>query len=92
MQIAKLFSGRSLVRRSHFLLLGAGLAAALAACHPAKPVTSVSAVSYPAQQLQAGDLSASRAVLSTTQPASAPAGQSSDAGSTNDPLYRLDMP
>lgn len=95
MLIEKLFSGRSLARRSRFLILGAGLATALAACHPARPAASVSALSYPTQQLQpgaAGDLAASRRVLSTAQPSNAPAAASAEPGSTNDPLYRLDMP
>lgn len=39
----------SMFRRSRLLLLGAGLTALLAACHPAKPATSPIAPSSPEQ-------------------------------------------
>ena len=76
-------------RRNHLTLIAATLAAALAACATSKPVTSVGALAYPAQSQSAGTASERFAVQPTARPV-APSNAAEP--STNDPMFRLDMP
>jgi len=76
-------------RYTHSLLLGAGLATALAACHPSTPTTSVSALSYQlqssGQRTTAGDPARAPA-----QPAARDAAPAQT--DPNDPMRLFDMP
>jgi len=71
------------------LLLGAGFAAALAACHPQTPTTSVSTLSYQVQssgqRTTAGDPARAQA-----QPAARDAAPAQT--DPNDPMRLFDMP
>ena len=77
-------------RRNLTILFSAGLAVALAACHPSTPTTSVSALSYQvqstAQHVGAAD--------PTRQPSAQPTAREAAPAQTspNDPLRLLDMP
>src|SRR5690349_8424956 len=90
-ETSQLVSGGTMTRRNRTILFSAGLAIALAACHPNTPTTSVSALSY---QVQSNGQRASAPIATDT--AGAPAPASRDAApaqiSPNDPLRLLDMP
>jgi hypothetical protein len=76
-------------RYTHSLLLGAGLAAALAACHASTPTTSVSSLSYQLQSSGQHTAAAdpTRAPAQPAAPDAAPAQIGPD-----DPLRLFDMP
>lgn len=77
-------------RITHSIFLGAGLAAALAACHPSTPTTSVSTLSYQVQssgQHTTAAADPARAPSRPAAPAAAPAQRDPD-----DPLRLFDMP
>ena len=77
-------------RRNHLVFLSAGLAAALAACHPSTPTTSVSALSYQVQS--AGAHSASVAADPARASSAQPPSREPVAISPNDPMRLFDMP
>lgn len=77
-------------RRNSTILFAAGLATALAACHPNTPTTSVSTLSYQVQSTgqRVGAVDPAR------QPSAQPASREAVPAQTspNDPLRLLDMP
>ena len=76
-------------RRNSTVLFSAGLAIALAACHPNTPTTSVSALSYQVQST-----GQHVAVDPARQPSAQPPSREAAPAQTspNDPLRLLDMP
>ena len=78
-------------RRNSTVLFSAGLAMALAACHPNTPTTSVSALSY---QLQSTGQRATPIADPAGAPSAQPASREAVPAQTspNDPLRLLDMP
>lgn len=77
-------------RHTLSLVLGAGFAAALAACHPSTPTTSVSTLSYQVQssgQRTTAAADPARGPARPAAPAAAPAQRDPD-----DPLRLFDMP
>lgn len=81
-------------RRNQLALLGAGLATALAACHPSTPTTSVSGLSYQFQstgQRSTATAATAAACAPAAQPASRAATTPAEI-SPNDPLRLFDIP
>jgi hypothetical protein len=84
-------------RRTQLILLGAGLATALAACHPSTPTTSVSTLSYQGQSSHSPTVPACGPSPCTPSSQVAPrqAGYPDaypEKGTPDDPLRELDIP
>ena len=79
-------------RRNHLMLVAATLVAALAACASPKPITSVGALSYPGPQGQSAGPASDRFAGGSTPTSSVAQPSAPVEGSTNDPMFRLDMP
>lgn len=78
-------------RHNQLTLLGAGLTAALAACHPSTPTTSVSGLSYQVPSTGQHSAAPAAACATSAQPASRKAAAPAEL-SPNDPLRLFDIP